>query len=195
MHLLIIGAGGHSKVVAEAARSMGVERITILDELAGQTAEIDAPDATHFIVAIGDNKARSRVFEEYLSQSSLKPFSAIHATAFISDSAQIGAGTFVGPRAVVHVDAKVGLNAIVNTAAVVEHDCVLDDHAFVAPSSSLCGGAKVGVRGFVGTNATMLPLSSIGEDSILGAGSVLKKSLGDRVVAVGAPARVIKSHD
>lgn len=191
MHLLIIGAGGHSKVVADSARSMGIEQISFLDEGAGARLEDLSADIHHFIVAIGDNVLRQERFEYYQSLG-LTPFTVIHESACIASSVTLGAGSFVSARAVINADAHIGHNVVVNTAAVIEHDCQLGDHSFVAPSASLCGGVRIDTRAFVGTNATMLPLSSLGADAVLGAGSVLKQSIEDRAVAVGAPARVIK---
>lgn len=199
MHLVIIGAGGHSKVVFEAAVSAGISHITVIDELAGETLETKAPDASHFIVAIGDNAVRERSYNAYVGRETvagaLKALTVIHPTACVSPSAHIAEGSFVGPHAVINAEAEIGKNVIVNTAAVIEHDCVLGDHSFVAPSSSLCGGVHIGERALVGTNATILPLVHLGSDSVLGAGSVLNKTMGNNCVAVGAPAKVIKNNE
>lgn len=200
MRLVIIGAGGHSKVVAESARSMGVEEIDVIDPRAGQSIDEDALNATHFIVAIGDNDIRSMLFSQardgVLSATGkkLKPFSVIDKTAIVSPTAAIGAGTYVGKGAVINVDARIGENAVINTSAVVEHDCVVGDGAFIAPLASMCGETRLGARSMLGVNSALTPGQSVGDDTIIGAGSTVLRSIEDSVVAVGSPAKVIKKR-
>src|SRR4051812_26079108 len=144
--LVIWGAGGHGKVVLEVARALGYGRILFLDDgaipgssLLGCDVVIPADsrllnrDAS-FVIAIGNNGERARCFG--LAQKwGWRPATLIHASATVSASAVIGAGTVVMPRVVVNACAAVGENCILNTAAVIEHDCVVEDHVHIAPTA------------------------------------------------------------
>lgn len=189
--LALIGAGGHGKVVRDAAQLMGIEHIIVIDESRGMNVEADAPRATHFHIAIGDNETRMLRFDA-LRATGLKPLTVIHPSALIASSVTLGEGCFVGARVVISPDASVGENVIVNTGAIVEHDTVVGSHAFVAPGSVMCGGTWLGEGSLLGTSATMAPMKKVGAWSIIGAGSTVVKSIGDNAVAVGSPARMIR---
>lgn len=69
-----------------------------------------------------------------------------------------------------------------------------------ASSCKLIEMAKIGkiiIRDnvFIGANATILPNVEIGENSIIGAGSVVTKSIPPNSVVAGIPARVISTVD
>lgn len=189
--LALIGAGGHAKVVRDAALLMGVKDISVVDEGRGMSVEADAPDATHFHVAIGDNETRMTRFE-LLRAAGLEPFSVIHPSAIIASSAAIGEGSFLGAGTIISPDASVGENVIINSGAIVEHDCFVGSHAFVAPGAVMCGGCWLGQGALLGTSATMAPLTQVGEWSVVGAGSTVVKSLDAYGVAVGSPAKMIR---
>ena len=53
----------------------------------------------------------------------------------------------------------------------------------------------IGRRVWVGANVTILPGVEIGDFAVIGAGSVVARSIPPRSVAVGVPARVVKRYD
>lgn len=189
--LVIVGDGGHSKVVCESARAAGVFNLCVIDEHAGDSLEGAAATATHFLVAIGDNEVRARVFARALD-AGLTPYSIVDPSAVIASSAVIGRGVFIAPRAVVNPFATIEDDAIINTGAIVEHDCVVSAHGFVAPGAVMCGACRLGEYAFLGANATMIPLVELGRYSIAGAGATLTKSFGDFVLVSGTPAQKMK---
>lgn len=191
--LALIGAGGHAKVVRDAVHLMGVSSIIVIDENRGMSVEADAPEATHFHVAIGDNETRMTRFDALRATTSLNTFTAIHPSAIIASSATIGEGCFVGAGVIVSPDASISDNVIVNTGAIVEHDSFVGSHAFVAPGAVMCGGCWLGEGALLGTSATMAPMKRVGEWSIVGAGSTVVTSIGESVVAVGVPARPVRT--
>ena len=201
MRLLVIGAGGHAKVVIDAARMAGFEIAGVVGEPGGRTELLGIPvihdaatiSADGFIVAIGDNAKRAKVFEEYLS-GELAPRTVIHPSAVIADGVEIGDGTVVMAGAIVNVDTVIGRNAIINTGCTIDHDCAIGDHALIGPGASLCGGCRVGNGTLVGVGASMAPLRSVGAWSVVGAGAAVVQDLPDRSVCVGVPARVVRAN-
>lgn len=198
MNTAIIGAGGHAKVVLDALflseefektstwlidpgkandNLMGLPILSSLSEL----------EPGRFIVAIGNNRARERCFNE-AKNSFWKPFSLMHPSAVVSPNCLIGEGTFVGPNAVVNANARIAENVIVNSGAIIEHDCRIGAHSHIAPRSVLGGQAKAGAGVLIGIGSTVCPSVTIGDWSTLGAGSVLLKSLETGLTAIGVPA-------
>ena len=54
---------------------------------------------------------------------------------------------------------------------------------------------RIGTGAWIGANVIILPGVSIGENSVIGAGSVVTRSIPPRVVACGNPARIVKRLD
>jgi sugar O-acyltransferase (sialic acid O-acetyltransferase NeuD family) len=200
--LLILGAGGHGRVVADAALSQGTWRhLTATDRDPSRcTGELQPgipladpaqalPVATAIHVAIGD--ARARQAEAEAVGTSLLA-SVIHPHATVSNTAQVGAGSFLAAQCVVGPDARLGLSVIVNHGAVVDHDVAVGDFSHIAPRAALGGGARIGRRVLVGAGASVLPGITICDDVTIGAGAVVRGDVTQPGVYVGIPARRLK---
>ncbi len=85
---------------------------------------------------------------------------------------EIGDGTFIGHN---------------TTIATLNHDFNPQKRANIIPSP-----VKIGKNVWIGSDCTILPDVEIGDGAIIGAGSVVTKSIESNCVAVGNPARVIK---
>lgn len=202
--LMILGAGGHAKVVIEVARAAGWEPVAALaPEKTGSVLGVplrggddDAPalwrqglvDAA--AVAIGDNRLRRRLAKRLRGFGCPLPV-LVHPAATISPTARLGEGTVVMAGAVVNADAVIGRDCIVNTGAVVEHDCVLGDGVHAAPRSVMGGSCRFGDLALFGIGASARPGVTVGEAAIVGAGAVVVRDIADAAVVGGAPARPI----
>jgi sugar O-acyltransferase (sialic acid O-acetyltransferase NeuD family) len=194
MRILVIGAGGHAKVVIDAIEASGDEVAAVVDEakaaasLLGHPVLAQAPStAGSFVVAIGDNAVRKALFEHYRT-AGLEPATVVHPSATIASGASIGAGSVVLAGVVVNRDAVVGENAILNTGCTVDHDCSIGDHAHIAPGANLCGGVTVGQGTLVGVGACAIPGATIGAWSTVGAGAAVVGPVADAVTVVAAHA-------
>jgi UDP-perosamine 4-acetyltransferase len=199
--VVVIGAGGHAKVIvdilldngvevvacvshADAPRYRGVEVLVGDDSLVG----LRARGVEHAVVAVGANALRERLGAEAEALGFTLP-AVVSAAARISPTATIGAGAVIMAGAVVNADARIGRLAIVNTGATVDHDCVIGDAAHVAPGVHFSGGVRIGARTIVGVGSAARPLVTVGADAVVGAGSVLISDIADGVTAYGVPAR------
>lgn len=206
MRIVIIGAGGHGKVVLESA--LTCHALTVLgfvdehrrfDELFGfpvfssleEVQDGNSDRAGGFIIGFGGLKTmrlRETRYTEFASMH-LTPTSVIHEGATISRSATVSAGTFASAGTVVNASAQIGENVILNTGCIVEHDCIVGSHSHIAPRAVLLGAVTVGVRSFVGAGAVVLPGISIGDDAIIGAGSTVVENVASGKTVMGSPAR------
>lgn len=198
MRLLVIGAGGHAKVVIDAARAAGFDVVGVFGRAGDPASILGVPvmrereeaeaEADAFIVAIGDNAAREENFALWLT-TGLAATTVIHPSAVIADEVEIGRGTFVAPGAIVNVHAKIGENAILNTGCSVDHDVVIGDHAHVGPTVGLCGGVHVGIGALLGVGASVIPLGHVGAWATVGAGAAVTAEVPPRETWGGVPAR------
>jgi pyridoxal phosphate-dependent aminotransferase EpsN len=202
--LYVYGAGGHGKVVAEAARAGGLYDVkAFLDDdrarwgtewaglavRGGSASLAELEDGARVAPALGGNRARAALVARLLEAG--RPLATVlHPTAVVAAGVEIGDGTYVAPFAVLHADARVGRACIVNTAAVVEHDCLVGDYVHVSPRAVLGGGVAAGEGAHIALGALALPGLRVGAWTTLGAGAVMVASLPDRVTAMGVPARV-----
>jgi sugar O-acyltransferase (sialic acid O-acetyltransferase NeuD family) len=200
--LLIFGAGGHGRVVADAAlsgrewsavfacdrdpaRSSG----ELLPGVPLQPLQVALASASPVHVAIGNAAAREK--EAGALPAGLLA-TVIHPRACVSPRAVLGAGCFIAAQAVVAPGANLGLSVIVNHGAVVDHDVKVGDFSHIAPLVALGGGSQVGRRSLVGSGASVLPGVRIGDDVIVGAGAVVRDHLEQPGVYAGVPARRMK---
>lgn len=197
--LLVIGAGGHAKVVIEAAVASGWDIAGVIGlhtddyDVLGHKVCLDASDIEFdaFIIAIGSNRIRLWEFERYRDAGYTAAI-VIHPSAVVSPTADIGCGTFVAARAVVNPEAVIGENVILNTGSIVEHDVFIGDHSLIGPNSCLCGGCSVGMGVLLGVGANVRPGTTIGSWTVCGAGSAVVSDLGSGMVYAGVPARPIR---
>lgn len=201
--LLIIGAGGHGKVVADAALLAGWTSIAFIDArwpqltrvgdwpVIGSEEQLEQilPDWQGVFVAVGDNKARDRLILR-LKATSVPLVNVFHPSAVISPLVKMGQGVLVAANAVVNIHAEIADGVIINSAAIVEHDCRVGRSAHVSPAASLAGDVKIGDRSWVGMGSCLIPGVRVGVDVVIGAGAVVVKSIPDRSLAFGVPAQI-----
>lgn len=202
--LLVIGGGGHAKVVIDIALRTGVWRIAgVLDDATGASggavlgcAVLGGTDrisdyartGTAFVVAIGSNAIRERL-QTTATAAGLVAATLVHPSAVLAESVQVGNGAVVMAGAVINSDATIGKGVIVNTGAVVDHDCQLGDYCHLAPGATLCGSVSVGPRTLVGVGASVIPGIAIGSDCVVGAGAAVISHVTSCTRVVGVPAR------
>jgi sugar O-acyltransferase (sialic acid O-acetyltransferase NeuD family) len=211
MPIVVFGAGGHAKVVVDVLEAMGrYEILGLFDDSAELKGTVRAKYTVigskadllmmrkdrvqGLIIALGDNHRRRIVYDE-AELMGFNFISAIHPSAQIGGGVRIGGGTLLVAGTVVNVDVDIGCNVIVNTGATVDHDCRIDAHVHLSPGVHLAGRVTVGEGTHIGIGAVVLPNITIGRYCVVGAGSVVREDLPDGVVAVGAPARIIRQNE
>lgn len=207
--LLIVGAGGHGKIVADIARNLGRwGNIAFFDDqYPGSTTVSEweiigkISDAKNYIkefpeavVAIGANSVRLALLKKLSSEGFRFPV-LIHPDASVSRSATLGAGTIVCVQSAIDIDTNIGMGTIINAGATIAHDCLLGDGVHVSPGGRVSGGVTVGECTWLGSGAIVKELVSIGRNVIVGAGSVVIRDVPDQVTVVGVPSRIIKKAE
>jgi len=199
-HLVVYGAGGHGRVVADAARAAELEVMGFLDDglaegeqvlewrILGNADWLRGRHGVAVALGIGTNDVRRRVAEALL-QRRAELATVVHPSAVVSPYAELGPGAVVFALAIVNVGARVGQGAIVNSAAVLEHDVEIGDYGHVASNAALAGAARLGAEAMLGTGAVVLPGRTIGDRSVVGAGAVVSRDVPADVVVAGVPAR------
>ncbi|MGH7171584.1 MAG: acetyltransferase [Gemmataceae bacterium] len=195
--IVVLGGGGHAKVVISTLQAAGHIVAAVLDDDVRKwgsavlgvpvVGPIEDADATRYdlgVVAVGDNATRKTLS----ARIRLSWLTVTHPTAYVHSSAQLGPGCVVFAGAVIQPEAIVGAHVIVNTAASIDHDCRVSDFVHLAPGCHLSGIVRVGEGVLLGTGSSVLPGVTIGNWTSVGAGGVVIRDLPDRVVAVGVPA-------
>lgn len=195
--IVLIGAGGHAKVVAALALAVGRRLVGVCDPVLAAERVLEwrglpvlgddtaiaqfGPDRYEMALGIGivpGSRLRTERFRAlkdlgYRFPALIHPGASVDGTAVVGEGAQIMSGVVVQP------DVRIGTNAILNTNASIDHDCDIGDHVHVAPGAVICGGVRVGNETFVGASATILQKLTIGERCLVAAGSTLRRNLPD----------------
>jgi UDP-perosamine 4-acetyltransferase len=202
--VVIIGSGGHAKVVIELVHAEGKYQIKGCTGL-GETGLVlgDVPilgtdsvlpamlanGTKKAFVAIGDNHLRLQLLAQ-VSEMGFELINAISPHAVVSPSARLGRGIAIMAGATINASTQIGDGAIINTNAGIDHDCRIGSGAHIGPGSVLAGNVEIGSETFLGVGTCVIPGIRIGSRTIVGAGSVDVRDLPDGVKAMGVPARV-----
>ncbi len=198
--LVIIGAGGHGKVIADIAVKCGYQNICFVDDKAcGSCMDFpivggcDAVPSLHdgrtgFVIAVGSNAARQCIAQKY----DLPWATLIHPSAQIGCRVSVGHGTVVMANAVINPCTAIGAHCIVNSGAVVEHDNILRDFVHISPRAALAGTVTVGALTHIGIGALVKNNVNITEGCVIGAGAVVVEDIVCPGVYIGVPAKILK---
>ncbi|WP_299735219.1 acetyltransferase [uncultured Endozoicomonas sp.] len=205
--LLILGAGGHARVVADCALAMGIwSSIAFLDDrypelslindwpAIGRIADLESFISEYSEMALGVGVSYESLRLELIirgQQVGAKFPAIIHPSATISPFSKIGEGSVVFAGVVINVNASIGSGCIINTASSIDHDCLVGDGSHISPGALLAGGVTIGEKAWVGMGAKVLQCISVGPESVIGAGAVVLSDVPANSKAVGVPAKLI----
>lgn len=199
--VIVIGAGGHGRVIADIITCTGDIVLGFLDDkdpnqildipYLGQITDfIKYQQDTLFIVAIGDNHTRKQIMESY----DLNWYTAIHPSAVIAPDVEIAEGAAIMANAVINTGSKIGKGVIVNTAATVDHDNVLANYVHISPGAHLGGTVNIDSETWIGIGAVVSNNIDICGESVVGAGAVVIHSINLSGVYAGVPAKMMKQN-
>lgn len=196
--LAIIGAGGHSKVVAEAAILSGWESVSFFDDKKDGKTQI-AGNLEKFFqlknkfsgahIAIGDSHVRKKLFEA-LSADGVSIKSIIHPTAIVSKNVLIAGGSMISAGVIINSGVNLGKGVIINTGSIIEHDCLIEDFCHISPGCSLGGETVIHELSWIGIGSSVKHGINIGKRVTIGAGSVVIKDIPSECTAYGVPCEI-----
>jgi len=208
--IVLIGGGGHCKVVISILKKINNFKIAgIVDNYKSESfisgikiigTNDDLKDiykscihnALITVGSIKDNTKRYRLFNMAREIGYKFPV-IISPEAIVDGSVKIGEGTVVMPGSIINIDSFIGKNCIINTGTIIEHDCKIGDYCHIAPGVHISGAVNIGELSFIGIGATIIQGITIGKNVTIGAGSVVIKDVPGDVIAVGNPAKIIKT--
>jgi len=198
--LVIVGAGGHGKVIADNALKNGYTDICFVDDnaigecmgfpIVGVCDDLKKLNdgLTDFVIGIGNNATRKMIAEKY----DVNWVTLIHPSAHIALKVSIGKGTVLMAGVVVNACATIGEHCIINTSAIVEHDNVIENYVHISPNATLGGTVHIGVGAHIGIGATVKNNIDICGHCVVGAGAVVVKNIEECGTYIGVPARKSK---
>jgi len=206
--VIILGAGGHAKVLIDVLHASRAVIAGIVDSepaLAGSSllsvpvlGNDDiltdfSPSEVQLVNALGSvglPTKRRQLFERFKGMGYFFA-TVVHPSAVVALDVELGEGTQIMAGAVVQPGCRIGINSIINTRVSVDHDCIIGDHVHIAPGVTLSGGVKVGAGSHIGTGVTVIHGISIGIGCLLSAGSVVIRDVIEGTKVRGVPAREV----
>jgi len=202
--VIIIGGGGHAKVLLDALLASGrtvigftdgePDRASLIglkrlggDEVLAQFPP-DQVELVNGIGSVGHPGARAEVYRRMKGQG-YGFAEVIHPTACIGREVTVEEGVQILAGAVLQAGAQLASDVLVNTRAVVEHDCVVGTHTHISPGAVLCGGVVIGEGCHIGATACVIQGVQVGRNCVVGAGAVVVKNVADGETVFGVPAR------
>ena len=201
--IVIIGASGHGKVVADIAKLNGYKEIVFLDDdinktscskykVIGRSKDIDMYlNEYDFFVAIGNNKIRKKIMKILSGKRIIQPV-LIHPSAIIDETVSVKEGTVIMANTVINADTKIGRGCIINTVSSIDHDCIINDYVHISPGSHIAGTVNIGENTWIATGVSVINNISITANCIIGAGSVIINDINISGTYVGFPVRKVR---
>lgn len=199
--LLVIGASGHGKVVADIAIKMNRwKAIAFLDdneeiktcmglEVVGKSSDsFKYKDEVDFFIAIGNNEIREKI-QERLEQEGLSIVTLVHPNVIIGADVKIGAGTAIMAGVVINSSTFIGKGCIINTSSSIDHDNEIEDYVHISPGVNLAGTVKIGRKSWIGIGSTVSNNVTISNNTTIGAGAVVVKDIIKSGTYIGIPVK------
>lgn len=200
--IIVFGCGGHARSVIDTLlESVQDTEIYLVDDNAHNNESImgcrvkqsySLKEEDSFIIAVGDNKRRKKLYDLLMSIHTGNCISIISRRSHIGMEAEIGVGSFIAPGAHVGPQAKIGDNCIINTGSIIEHETIIGNNVHVAPHTTICGRVTVGANVFCGAGSTIIDAVHITDNVVIGAGAVVVNNIDIPGTYVGVPAKIVK---
>ena len=209
--IVILGAGGHCKVIIDIIKSTNKYEIAGITDKSIKGSVLNIP-------IIGDDNVLPKLYKEGVEYafiglgalnnmnirnllfSRLKEIGftlpvLIHKTVVVSPYSHMGDGTCVMAGAIINPGSYIGENCIINTGSVIEHDCKVGNNTHISPNAAVAGGVTIGSNAHIGIGSSIIQGITIGNNVSIGAGAVVISNIEDNSLAVGVPAKVIKTKN
>jgi len=211
-NIVIIGSSGHAKVIIDIVQQEGKYKIVgLLDsynKVGASTlgyrvlgTEEDLPELINIhslkgiLIAIGDNFVRSKLVTRVRELCPELSFvCAVHPKASIAADVSIAEGTVIMAGVSINPCCFVGRFCILNTNSSLDHDSIMSNFASLAPGATTGGGCQIGEYSAISIGAVLNHGVHVGEQSIVGACSLVMKPVESFVVAYGVPAKKIRNR-
>ncbi len=197
--MLLYGGSGHAKVIIDCLLANNLPVHGIFDDNPALTSLVDYPVVGSYkkdflpqeriLIAIGNNYIRNKLANIIIHTFGM----VIHPSAQVSRFASLGLGTVIFHNSVVQAGTNIGTHCIINTAASIDHDCIISDFVHISPNATISGGVQVGEGTHIGAGATIIQGIRIGKWCTIGAGAVVIRNVPDFATAVGVPAKIIRT--
>lgn len=208
--VVVWGATGHALMVEDILRLRGEYEIAgYLDNLnpdrkgekfGGATVlggeetlnDLFESGLRNIIFAFANGPAKLKL-AEVVKGKGFQLISAVHPSASVARSATIGAGTVIRAQAAMGPQTRVGENCILGYGVTVSHDCTIGDGVHISSGAHIAGGTRIGRNAWIAVGANIIDNRIVGENTTVGAGSVVVKDLPDNVIAYGSPAKPVRA--
>ena len=204
--IVIIGSGGHSRMIIECAQCLKYKVKYIIDISKKKDVEekiLNIPvknlvylkkikKKTKVFLAIGDNIRRAKFYNKYKLYYNF--INLIHPSSYVAKNITIGKANFIAPKAVVNSLGKIGNNSIINSGSIIEHECEINDNVHIGPGSILCGRSKAKLNVFIGSGSIIFPKIVIEKNCVVGAGSIVINKTSPNSLYLGSPAKLKKTY-
>lgn len=207
--VIILGGGGHAKVLIDALRASSIKILGVTDKdparhntlimgvpVLGDDSVLDRqrPGSVLLVNGLGSvsvSPVRAMLYD-FFKKKGYSFTNVLHPTAVVASGVILGEGAQIMAGAIIQPGSRVGANAIINTHVTVDHDCEIDDHVHLAPGVTLSGGVRVGAKTHIGTGAVVIQGISIGMNCMIAAGAVVVSDVPSGVLVAGLPAKEIR---
>jgi sugar O-acyltransferase (sialic acid O-acetyltransferase NeuD family) len=207
--LLLLGAGGLARETLAAVRALpDVWRpVGALDDdprlhgrqidalpVLGEVEQVHDHESTAVIACIANVRrpASRAALDARLALPAERWATIVHPAASLAQGVEVGYGSILLAGAVVTAPQRLGHHVVAMPHVVLTHDNQVDDYATLAGGATLGGGVRIRPSAYLGQRSVIREYVEVGEEAVVGMGSVVLSDVPARETWAGVPARRLK---
>lgn len=146
------------------------------------------PPSDYYLFApVTDNKLREKIYNEGIKKG--YEFTSYISPNCTNYASSIGKNCFILENNTLQPFTTIGDNVILWSGNHIGHHSIIEDNVFFTSHVVMSGHCHIKNRAFLGVNSTLRDGITIGENSIIGMGSLVTKSVPDNETWIGSPAK------
>ncbi len=147
------------------------------------------------LISIGDNWSRKIVHDCIIDLiPGFEFINAIHPSVIIGKNVKLGIGIVVMAGSIINPNCIIGDFCFFATGAQLDHDNVIEPYASISAGSVTGGKVNIGKFSAITLGVTIIDRTNIGENVVIGSGSLVLNNIPDNVLAYGSPAKIIRTR-
>lgn len=146
------------------------------------------PPSDYYLFApVTDNKLREKIYNEGIKKG--YEFTSYISPNCTNYASSIGKNCFILENNTLQPFTTIGDNVILWSGNHIGHHSIIEDNVFFTSHVVMSGHCHIKNKAFLGVNSTLRDGITIGENSIIGMGSLVTKSVPDNETWIGSPAK------
>ena len=145
------------------------------------------------IIGVGFNYIRKKIVNEVFKlDKTFKWETVISKNCILNGNINIGKGSLIMSGVVINTETTIGNHCIINTSSSIDHDNYFKDFSSCGPGVVTGGNVTLGENSYLGIGSVVKHGVKIGKNTVIGGNSFVNKNCLDNFLYFGLPVKKIR---